>query len=213
MAMNFDLLAPHYRWMEWILAGQRLQRARTAFLNRIPAPHHALLLGEGVGRCLLALLKSSPETEVACVDSSHAMLERCRASVLAAGWPQSQVRFYHADIRDWEMPGARFDLIISHYFLDCFCAQQVPEVVGRIARHASPDASWLVADFYQPPRGWRALRCRLILRVMYAFFRTAVQLDAQRLTPPDASLQANGFSLRERRLYEWSLLHSDWWQR
>src|SRR5439155_22241467 len=34
--MSFDTLAPHYRWMEFILAGKKLQRCRTAFLDEIP---------------------------------------------------------------------------------------------------------------------------------------------------------------------------------
>ncbi|HXC98086.1 MAG TPA: hypothetical protein VN048_02010, partial [Verrucomicrobiae bacterium] len=35
---DFDLLAPHYRWMEWLLAGPKLHRCRTAFLPAIPPP-------------------------------------------------------------------------------------------------------------------------------------------------------------------------------
>jgi len=35
---NFDFLAAHYRWMEWVLAGRKLQRCREAFLGSIPPP-------------------------------------------------------------------------------------------------------------------------------------------------------------------------------
>ena len=44
--MSFDLLAPHYRWMEFILAGEKLQRCRTAFLDELPAARNILLVGE-----------------------------------------------------------------------------------------------------------------------------------------------------------------------
>src|SRR5712671_6722984 len=51
--VNFDVLARHYRWMELVLAGEKLQRCRTAFLGEIPAARNILLLGEGHGRCLV----------------------------------------------------------------------------------------------------------------------------------------------------------------
>ena len=55
--MSFDLLAPHYRWMEWVLAGEKLQRCRTAWLEVLPAPARVLILGEGNGRFLEALMR------------------------------------------------------------------------------------------------------------------------------------------------------------
>ena len=33
--MKFDRLAPHYDWMETWLAGERLQRTRTAWLDEL----------------------------------------------------------------------------------------------------------------------------------------------------------------------------------
>src|ERR1041385_77794 len=55
--MSFDALAPHYLWMEWLLAGRKLQRCRTAFLDEARAARDILLLGEGNGRFLQALLQ------------------------------------------------------------------------------------------------------------------------------------------------------------
>jgi len=34
--MSFDVLAPHYRWMELVCAGDLLQRCRMAHLARVP---------------------------------------------------------------------------------------------------------------------------------------------------------------------------------
>jgi hypothetical protein len=55
--MSFDRLAPHYRWLEWVLAGRKLQRCRTAFLDEIGRADATLLVGEGNGRFLGELLK------------------------------------------------------------------------------------------------------------------------------------------------------------
>jgi hypothetical protein len=43
---NFDFLAAHYRWMEWLLAEGKLQRCREAFLGSIPPPTRALRVGD-----------------------------------------------------------------------------------------------------------------------------------------------------------------------
>jgi SAM-dependent methyltransferase len=82
---NFDFLAAHYRWMEWVLAGRKLQRCREAFLGSIPPPGRALLVGEGNGRFLAALRRAYPQVQCVCVDASARMLERARMSSEAAG--------------------------------------------------------------------------------------------------------------------------------
>jgi len=68
---SFDLLAPHYRWLEWFLAGGKLQRCRTACLGMIAAPK-VLSYGEGNGRFLAALCRKFPEAEVTSVDAGAA---------------------------------------------------------------------------------------------------------------------------------------------
>ncbi len=208
--MSFDSLAAHYRWMEWLLAGRKLQRCRTAFLRRIHPPCEVLLLGEGNGRFLEALLQIHPQARVTCVDASAAMLERARARL--AG-DSSNVAFVHADIFSWAAPGRKFDLIASHFFLDCFLPDEIDWIVDRIADAAVPNAQWLLADFCEPAKGPARWRARIILRSMYVFFRRVTGLSGSRITPPEKFLQPRGFRLRAQVITEWGLLHSDWWTR
>ncbi|MEO6787625.1 MAG: class I SAM-dependent methyltransferase, partial [Chthoniobacteraceae bacterium] len=102
--MSFDRLAPHYRWMEWLLAGGKLQHCRTAFLHAVPPPRSVLMVGEGNGRCLVELLRAHPDAHVTCVDASARMLDRARARLRAHGLGGSAVEFIHADIREWPVP-------------------------------------------------------------------------------------------------------------
>ena len=53
--MSFDVLAPHYRWMELVCAGEKLQGCRTAQLAHVLAARHILILGEGNGRFLVLM--------------------------------------------------------------------------------------------------------------------------------------------------------------
>jgi|SRR5882672_11051965 len=211
--MSFDLLAPHYRWLEWLLAGKKLQRCRTAFVHAIPKPRRVLMLGEGNGRCLVELLRAYPEARFTCVDASRRMLDRAQARVRAHGLETERIEFIHADVSGWRQPAVKFDLLVTHFFLDCFRPDQLAQMVPRLAAAATPDARWLLADFREPASGIAKWRARGILRAMYFFFQRVTGLPASRLTPPDAFLQQSGFVLRERSFFEWGLLHSDLWQR
>ncbi len=210
---GFDLLAPHYRWMEIVLAGEKLQRCRAAFLHSIPAPRRALLIGEGNGRFLTQLLRAWPDTQCICVDSSASMLEKARARIISAGLGVSNVQFTHADILEWTPPSGQFDLIISHFVLDCFRPEQLEGLVARLSKATAPDARWLIADFSEPPSGIAKWRARAILEAMYLFFGFATGLSADHLTVPDTILARSDFLLRERREFDWGLLHSDLWEK
>ena len=211
--MSFDRLAPHYRWMEAVLAGNKLQRCRTSFLSEAAEARSALVAGEGNGRFLVALLRTNPSARVLCVDGSARMLERARGRLRRAGIQAPRVEFVQADLTAWSPPPALFDLLVTHFFLDCFRPEQIAAIVSRFSRAALPEARWLVADFCEPAAGPARWRARVILAVMYWFFRRAAALEARRLTAPDAFLEEHGFRLRQRRRSEWGLLHTDLWQR
>ena len=210
--MSFDLLAPHYRWMEAVLAGGKLQRCRTAFIEEVKDTRHALIVGEGNGRFLSALLRVNPSVRVLCVDGSARMLECARARLHQQGLSTCNVEFVHADVTKWSPPRAGFDLIVTHFFLDCFRPEQLGEIVAQISRAAAPSARWLIADFSEPAHGFAHWRAHSILALMYCFFRIATGLPARWLTPPDSFLERHGFQLKARRHAEWGLLHSDVWR-
>ncbi len=211
--MSFDRLAPHYRWMEAVLAGGKLQRCRTAFLEEAREARHALVVGEGNGRFLSALLRVNPSVQVLCLDASASMLEHARAQMHRQGLSIRHVDFVHGDVTNWSAPRPGFDLIVTHFFLDCFRPDQLEKIVAQLARAAAPDARWLIADFCEPARGPARWRARSILALMYWFFRLATRLPARRLTAPDSFLERHGFELQSRRRIEWGLLHADLWHR
>ncbi len=210
---DFDGLAPHYAWMEWLLAGGKLQRCRAAFLQTMSLPRRALIVGQGHGLFLTELLRAHPGVRCTCVDSSARMLEAARARLRAGGWAEAGVEFIHADILAWAPPRGEFDLIVTHFVLDCFRPEELERVVPKLSEAAAPGACWLLADFREPPAGPAKWRARAILEVMYLFFRWAAGLPASRLTPPDSILARHGFSLRRRLTFDWGLLHSDLWMR
>ena len=140
------------------------------------------------------------------------MLYHARARLQRLGLKTANVRFIHADILEWPTPTEQFDLIVTHFFLDCFPADQLAQILPRVTALAAPDARWLLADFRQPDSGWTRWRARIIIRSMYLFFQSATRLPASELAPVDPLLAQHGFALQHRRLHEWGLLHTDLWQ-
>lgn len=211
--MSFDLLARHYRWMEWALAGRKLQRCRTAFLERVKSPRRALLAGEGNGRFLTELLCRHPHARVTCLDGSARMLACARARMVKSNLDPSGIEFIQAQILEWKPIGEPFDLVVCHFFLDCFRPEQLERIARLLASATQPGAMLLLADFQVPPSGWKKMRARFIIGLMYAFFRCTTRLPARTLTPPDPFLEKSGFRLLARQQAEWGLLHSDLWMR
>ena len=211
--MSFDRLAPHYDWMETVLAGRRLQRARTAWLEALAGRTEILSLGEGHGPFAVACAQRYPAARLTCVDASAGMQERARRRAARAGIAEDRLRWIHAGMPGWTPPAEAFDAIVTHFFLDCFPPDTLASVISTLARGARPDAVWLVADFAVPAGGVARWRARAIHALMYSFFQHATRLGARRLTPPDEGLRAHGFTLAGRRTWEWGLLQSDLWTR
>lgn len=211
--MNFDRIAPHYPWMENIFAGGLMQRCRTRFLACAKSRRRALLAGEGPGTFLAELLRVNPEIQVVCIEHSMAMIEQAQRRLAREHLDLARVEFKQMDVLDWTPPREKFDLVVTHFFLDCFRAGQLQKLVSLLAASATPDALWLLADFRVPEHGWRRWRANIILAALYAFFKVSTSLSASRLTPPDPFLHGAGFDLTDRRLASFGLAHADCWRR
>lgn len=208
--MNFDRLAPFYRAMEFLSAGRKLQDCRTRFIREIKPPRRILLAGEGHGRSLPVFLETFPDARVTVVDSSQRMLEIAKRGAVGE---ISRVEFIHADLSMWDGPEAVYDLIVTNFFLDCFGPETLPAVVERLAKTVTPDADWLLADFHIPEKGIARWRARVIVGMLYRFFRMTCGLDAGALVSTDGPLKAAGFHQHARVNSDWGLLKSEWWRR
>jgi len=150
---------------------------------------------------------------VTCVEFCAGMVAQARRRLRVAGADESRVEFQQMDAFNWTPPLEKFDLIATHFFLDCFPAAQLEVLVPRLEKSATPDAIWLLADFQTPARGWQRWRAQLMLTMLYTFFRLTTALPAHQLTPPDPFLRNAGFTLVERRLASFGFAYSDLWRR
>ena len=204
--MGFGHLARCYESFECMTFGGVLQRARTYHLEDLAPVPEVLLLGDGDGRFLEALLteraRRGTTGTVVSVDASRGMLERARERV--AGLPGAErVRFVHSPAGAFEPPaGYSPGAIASQFFLDCFEEGDLAELAEHISSVASPGTAWVIADFSLPPSRspWR-LPARAVIWVMYRFFSLAAGLRAKRL--PDFHKALNGSGWRLERRVSW----------
>jgi ubiquinone/menaquinone biosynthesis C-methylase UbiE len=205
--VNCDRIAPWFRWLEYCGFGRELERRRFQFLPQVGDARRVLALGEGDGRFIARLAAQNPDAVIDCVDASARMLE------LAQGRAGSRLNYRHADVRDAPLPPAQYDLIVTHFLLDCFEEADLRELAARVAATAQPGARWVVSEFRQPSSGWRAAWAWLWLGLLYWFFRVTTGLETRRLVDYHPILAGQGFRLERQQTSRFGLLTSELWQR
>ncbi len=206
---NFDRVARPYRWLEYLSFGPWLVRCRSAQLAHLTTARHALLLGDGDGRFLARLLAVNPTVTADVVDSSRSMLTLLERRVRSSG-DQHRICLHHADALTWNPTGS-YDLIVSHFFLDCFFPHQLEPLFDSVLPHAIPGAQWVISEFAIPRNPFAAYFARGIIGWLYRAFGWTTGLRVRALPDYAASLLRRGLSPMHDRRYLAGLLCSQLW--
>ena len=199
MPPDFDLIARHYHLLERLSFGAALSRARLHFLPDVLDARSVLVLGDGDGRFLAHLLQHAPNLLRAdAVDLSPRMLHlldrRCQRSAPVA-YPR--LHLHCTDVLSYlhhrPRTGPPFDLVVTHFFLDCLSESDLRRLVADLAPHLAPDALWLLSDFRIPPRrGPARIAAQVLVRSLYLAFRVLSGLEITRLPDHAAILRSAG---------------------
>jgi SAM-dependent methyltransferase len=209
----FDRLAPAYRTLERCTFGGLLHACRTAHLSRLRACRRALILGDGDGRFLADFVRSNPTVEVDSLDISPAMVALARRRLARIPGAAERVRFMVADARTDPIPSVGYDLVVTNFFLDCFGPAELATLVRRAVSACAPAVVWVDGDFRLPVSGWERWVARVLLAVMYGFFRLTTRLPARALADPAPLLAAEGFELVEEASWLRGFLSARLWVR
>jgi len=206
---NFDHLARPYRWLEYLTFGPMLERCRFCRIPELTGARRALVLGDGDGRFLARLLAANPALEADVVDQSPAMLRLLQARAAAAG-SGSRIRIHQTDALTFQPAEAAYDLVVTHFFLDCFTTGQMRGLVENLSPHLLPGALWINSEF-AIPRGVAALPSRIIVSSLYLAFRILTGLRTRALPDHAAVFGQNGLKLLSRHTFLAGLLASEQW--
>jgi SAM-dependent methyltransferase len=208
-APNFDCLAKLYRWMELATFGPLLTDCRTAFLPDMTSARRALVLGDGDGRFTAALLQENRQVCVTAVDASEAMLN---ALLCHAGTNASRVSLHRADARHWNPENGQYDLVATHFFLDCLTTEECRALTVKLREAVSPATLWVVSEFAVPDDWFGNLVARPLVWLLYRAFRVLTGLRVRNLPDYHAALRDAGFTLMQRRCRLRGMLVSEMWR-
>jgi SAM-dependent methyltransferase len=209
---DFNGLARLYKWMEFFSFGPLLSLTRRTFLSHLTHARRALVLGDGDGRFTAGLLRVNPNVHIDAIDASRAMLQ----ALLRRAEPHAdRVRVHLADARSWQPPAGAgappYDLIVTHFFLDCLTSQEIQSLTASLRSAVSPSALWVVSEFAIPP-GWPGrFIARPLVASLYLSFGLLTGLAIRSLPDHASALRQAGFTLLEHRSRLAGLLIAELW--
>jgi ubiquinone/menaquinone biosynthesis C-methylase UbiE len=211
---NFNPIARPYRWLEYLAFGKALENCRTHYLPQLLDCRSALILGDGDGRFTSKLLAANPDIKVLAVDISATMLEllrqRCEAATPHAS---DRLRTLNANALTFplENPEASYDLVVTHFFLDCLTPPELDALITRINPALPPEALWLISDF-RIPNGVMRLPAKLLIRSLYFAFRILTGLRATHLPDHATPLTQAGLTRIAHQHRLLGILTTELWQ-
>jgi SAM-dependent methyltransferase len=211
-APRFDRVARIYRAMEFLTFGPLLERCRFFYLPRLSEVRRALVFGDGDGRFTARMLAEHHEITVDAVDLSPAMLQLLRSRVIRCG-AERRLSTDCADARAFTPAGSDYDLVVTHFFLDCLTAEEAAQLIARVRPRLAPGATWLVSEFAVPARGrLRRWIAQLLIALLYAAFRLLTGLRVRAIPPWRDLLARAGFAPAASHAWLGGVLVSELWQ-
>jgi ubiquinone/menaquinone biosynthesis C-methylase UbiE len=209
---RFGRLARAYCWMEYFSFGPYLQQCRRLRILEMMPCRRAVVYGDGDGRFLSELARRRPAMQVVAIDASQEMLRRAAQRMPAS----APMRLVQADALTYEaaaLPEAPFDLIVSHFFLDCFDEEQLTALLAQVNAAAAEGAKWMISEFAIPDRAGARQIGVVIVSALYLAFGVLTGLKARRLPDHGRVMREKGWRLEDRRTLLQGLLVSECWRR
>ena len=208
---SFDRIARPYRWLEYLTLGRALENCRLHHLPRLLDRHRALVLGDGDGRFLAQLLTQNSQLHADAVDTSAMMLkllpQRCEATGPDTA---TRLRTHHANALTVPLEGP-YDLVVTHFFLDCLTEPELQSLITHIAPALTPNALWLLSDF-RIPNGLMRLPAKTLIRTLYFAFRILTGLRTTHLPGHATALTQAGLIRISQHVSLAGLLITELWQ-
>ena len=198
---NFNRLARVYQGLEVVSFGPFLRLCRCAFLPALNSSRRALVLGDGDGRFTARLLRACPNLTIDAVDASSAMLQ----SLLRRAGPHApRLRTFLADIRRFQPPNPPYDLIVTHFFLDCLTTAEVQRPRRNPAHRGRAPCPMAGLGVRRPsrrvrPHRGRPARPRPLLGLRPPHWTHRARPSRSPRCPPTIRLHASRAALSPRR--------------
>lgn len=176
MTANYDLIAKNYDSLSRLIFKNAIVKAQKVLLTFIDPPCNILLAGGGTGWILEEMAKSYPKgIRLTYVDSSAKMIE-------IAGrrdFGENEIVFKKGDIEEYNS-SEMFDIVMTPFLYDNFTPEKAERVFDRLDKLLIPGGILLYSDF-KIDTGANAFWQKILLKVMYLFFRMVSKVETDRL--------------------------------
>jgi ubiquinone/menaquinone biosynthesis C-methylase UbiE len=204
MRRNYDLVAPFYPALERAAFGIGLTEARHLSLLPVVSAERTLLIGEGNGRFLSTCVQEKVGGSITVVDSSERMLSLAGSRIRGCEL-RTELQLLHADFCEWSPDEPRFDVIVTHFFLDLFRPETQRRLIEKISALSTPDTVWMNVDF-RPVIGSRLHR--MVDWLQYRFDRLFSGIEADRHYDPAHIIKDFGWDVQDERSFCQGTVHS-----
>lgn len=194
IARGYNLLAASYDWIARAVYGKALRRAQSCFLAELPGSARVFVLGGGSGWFLEALMRQAQPQTVVYVELSSEMLRRSQVR-LQRNLPEAihNVQFIEGRAEEAVQWG-EFDVIVTHCLLDMYTQPGLQALVTTLSSSLKADGAWYFSDFFIVERGWMRPVSRVMIWLMYRFFRFVCRIEARRLPDFEMAFRGIGFA-------------------
>lgn len=206
--VDYSLVAKPYALLERCVFGGKLQEVRVAHLGRlvdllrdVEFPR-VLVVGDGDGRFLQALLAAVSDVRVDYVDCSQGMLGVAKSRVAN----DCRVRWFCSALEDFEEAG--YTAVSLHFLLDCYGPGERGMVVSRLMSKLDARACILVSDFDPSAAGARPW----LLKLMQYFFSLSARYPIVKVEKDDAAFIREGAVLLDEKQWDSGWIYSQIWK-
>jgi hypothetical protein len=105
-----------------------------------------------------------------------------------------------------------YDLVVAHFFLDCFATEELEGLIPRIAARLTPGAKWVISEFQIPPSGLGRYFAAFVVKALYMSFGLLTGLKGARLPDHRRVLEGNGYRRTASKTGFAGMLVSEIWE-
>ena len=209
--MNFDLIAKHYNWIEKIIFRSDLEKVRRMNLALVKNAKSILLLGDGDGRFLEQVSLMGTDAFIVSVDSSAKMIDLAKRKLKKSSL---NVEFNCTKIEDFQpIDNFKPDLIIAHFFLDCFTHDEVKLIIDRVSGWAAANAKFVISDFLLTKNAsFNRIYQKMLTKIMIRFFRLFCGISTRFLPNIPKIMTAQGWNCLSQESLKSEFINSWVWQ-
>ncbi|MCW3116914.1 MAG: Methyltransferase type 12 [Chitinophagaceae bacterium] len=193
MFNNYDKIASYYDRLSGFVFGHSLIDAQSCLLKYIQPGNNILIAGGGTGIILAELAKRHARgLTITYVEISGKMIviakkRNCR---------QNLVSFIHQPVENF-ISEQQYDIIVTPFLFDNFTENKIEKTFTSLNALLKPGGKWLFADFFYDNRQGKLWQ-KLLLRIMYRFFRLTCNIEASVLINMESIFERSGYE----KIYE-----------